>query len=229
MKKPIKFISFDGQDGCGKSTALQNQLMRLEGLGFAIHKTSLLGGDKTCDFQMACRKVLLHDKFPSDSVELEESLFALTDLEGYKMAEQFLKKNPNGIVLKDRNLASHLCYALAKGMTLEQITECHKDVIHKEKILNQDYGTLNLIFIADNVSWPIERIKKRSIESGEPIVERLENIDNQLRVMEFFRQVKDYSIFQGLNFEVIELSEDDAILDVKAKVEKVLEKYELRG
>jgi thymidylate kinase len=228
-KKKIRFISFDGQDGVGKSSALQHLYMNLEQKNIKVHKTSLLGGDKTCDFQLACRKVLLHDKFPSDSVELEENLFALTDLEGYKMAETFLTETSNSVVLKDRNLASHVCYALSKGMTLNQVTNCHRKIIHKEKILNQNFGTLNLILIADNVKWPLERIKKRAKDFGEPIVERLENQENQERVMEFFKNVKNYNIFEGLNFEIIEIAEEDTIQVVQAKVQNALEKYEIVG
>jgi|GEM_PF-4905852 len=226
-KKSIKFVSFDGSDGLGKSTQLNQLKMALQAKGANIHSTRLLGGDKTDDYQLALRTVLLHDKFPVDSVELEEQLFALTDLEGIKIARKFLEDNPNGVVLKDRAIASHLVYALAKGMTLEQITECHAKVIHAEEILNQDFGVLNIVMVPDDVKWPLERIRKRAETTGEPIVERLENLDNQERVISFLKQLKDYDVLRNLTMEVVEVSEDDSILEVQEKVAKVLEKYDI--
>jgi len=226
-KKSIRMITVSGSDGCGKSTQLNILKMTLEAKGAITHNTRLLGGDKTDDFQLALRTVLLHDKFPSNSVELEEQLFAMTDLEGIKIARKFLENTPNGIVLKDRGACDHLVYALAKGMTLDALEKCHADVIKAEEIINQDFGALNLILVPDNVSWPLERIKKRALTTGEPIVERLENLENQERVIAFLQQVQNYDILRNLNFEVIILSEDDSILDVKAKVEEVLKKYDI--
>ena len=66
MKKSIKAIVVEGADGLGKSTQLNRIKMKLESQGVNTHSTRLLGGDKTCDFQLALREVLLHDKFPKD-------------------------------------------------------------------------------------------------------------------------------------------------------------------
>ena len=226
-KKTVRMVTVDGSDGLGKTTQLTQLKMALKSAGANIHDTRLLGGDKTDDYQLALRTVLLHDKFPKDSVELEEQLFALTDLEGIKIARKFLETDSSGVVLKDRGLASHLVYALAKGMTLEQVAEVHKNVIKEEELINQDFGVLNIIMVPDAVAWPLERIRKRAETTGEPIVERLENLDNQERVINFLKQVKNYDILRNLNVEVVEVFEDDSILEVKAKVSKVLENYDI--
>jgi len=226
-KKSVRMITVDGSDGLGKTTQLTQLKMALQGKGATIHDTRLLGGDKKDDYQLALRTVLLHDKFPKDSVELEEMLFAMTDLEGIKVARTFLETEGNGVVLKDRGLASHLVYALAKGMSLEQISKVHESVIKAEELINQDFGALNIIMVPDAVQWPLERIKKRAITTGEPIVERLENLENQERVITALKQVEHYDILRNLNIEVITVSESDSILEVKDKVDKVLENYDI--
>jgi len=226
-RKKIKFVTVDGSDGLGKTTQLTQLKMLLKNGGLNIHDTRLLGGDKTDDFQLALRTVLLHDKFPSDSVELEEQLFAMTDLEGIKIAKKFLEDNEDAFILKDRGICSHLVYALAKGMTLEALIECHKDVIKEEELLNDKYGVLNIVMVPDAVEWPLDRIRKRAETTGEPIVERLENIDNQERVINFLKQIENYDILRNLTIEVIEVSEIDSIQDVQKKVNSVLEKYDI--
>jgi len=203
--------------------------MKLENAGIPVHNTRLLGGTKECDFQMACRKVLLHDKFPRNSVELEEQLFSLTDMEGIRQMRAFLDEEPRGIALKDRGLASHVVYALAKGMNMGQLTECHREVIQAEREINQEHGMLNIIMVPNEAGFPIERIKKRAESTGEEIVERLENVDNQIRVIEALKSFKDYDIVQDMTIELIEIAEEDSIQAVQAKVQGVLGKYEIAG
>lgn len=228
-KKKIRVVCFDGSDGLGKTTQLMLLKKKLENSRVSIHNTRLLGGTKECDFQMACRKVLLHKKFPNNSVELEEQLFALTDGEGIKQMRSFLEEQSEGVALKDRGLASHIVYALAKGMTLKALSLCHKDVIQAEREINSQYGMLNIIMVPDEPGFPIERIRKRSKDTGEEIVERLENIENQIRVIQGLREFKNYDIVQDMTIEVIEISESDTIQDVQLKVDKVLENYEILG
>jgi len=224
MKK-IRMITVDAQDGLGKTTLINN-LKKL----FAnrpIHSTRLLGGSGEDDFQLALRKVLLHPKFPINSVELEEQLFALTDVEGIREAGRFLASTPGGIVLKDRALASHVCYALAKFMTVHQIERCHEQVIYEEKKLSKEYGSLNIILAATETDFVIDRIRKRAALTGEPIVERLENEQVQWSVMNAMRSFPDHVLAQGLEYRLLEVAPQDSIQDVFAKAKAILDNYEI--
>jgi thymidylate kinase len=225
MKKPVKMISFDGPDALGKTTQLTLLKKSLEGR--PLHLTRLLGGDGTDDYQLALRKVLLHPKFPKNSVELEEQMFALTDLEGIKVARKFLDENPTGVVLKDRAIFSHVAYAAAKGMPLNKIVECHAEVIRQEQEINHAYGALNIVFKPDSVDWLFTRLAKRAAETGTAIVDRLENRATQEAVVQMSGLIANLMPLQGLQFEVVEVSESDSIQEVHAKVLNVLEKYEI--
>lgn len=226
QNRKIKMISFDGPDGLGKTTQLNLLKTSLVQNSVAVHSTRLLGGDGEDDYQLALRKVLLHSKFPKDSVELEEQLFALTDLEGIKIAKEFLEAQ-KGLVLKDRAIASHVAYAYAKNMSFDKIERCHSEVIRMEKELNSKHGVLNLLFIPDSVDWLLERISERNKASGTEIVDRLENAATQERVIECLSILPSMKIVEGLSFETILVSKNDNIQDVAAKVNYVIGKYSL--
>jgi len=228
MKK-IRYICADGPDGCGKTSQVNLLTKSLNEKGLKIHSTRLLGGDGTDDFQLALRKVLLHSKFPKDSVELEEQLFALTDLEGIKTARENLKEFKGNVVLKDRALMSHVAYALAKGMSMPAIEQCHRDVILAEKDIARRYGALHLIFIPDNVEWLLKRVASRSSKDGTEVVERLENRETQEKVVAAMRQSPFYSFSRDIDFQIIQVQESDSIAAVQAKVNKVLSQYDIGG
>lgn len=212
----------DGQDGLGKTTQLSLLAESLERRGRTLHKTRLLGGDGTDDFQLLLRKLLLHKKFPKDSVELEEQLFAMTDLEGILAAGRFLASNPEGVVLKDRGLASHIAYALAKGMTYGGVCGIHRKVIEAERAMSGLYGVLNLVLVADRSEWLIDRILNRSRQDGTEIVERLENLETQRRVAAALRDLPGRHALDGITFKIIEIEEKDSVDAVRAKIENAI-------
>ena len=225
MKKSVKMISFDGPDGLGKTTQLNLLKNALEGR--PLHLTRLLGGDGTDDYQLAFRKILLHPKFPKNSVEFEEQMFAETDLKGIEAAKAFLESTPGGVVLKDRAIFSHVAYAAAKGMPMNKIVECHREVIRQEQEINRVFGALNIVFKPDSVDWLLDRIAKRTATTGTAVVDRLENRATQEAVVQMSAMIGNLMPLQGLSFEVIEVKESDSIQEVHQKVLSVLENYEI--
>jgi thymidylate kinase len=189
--------------------------------------TRLLGGDGTCDYQLAFRKALLHPKFPKNNVEMEEEMFAETDLAGIKIARNFIEQTPDGLILKDRAIFSHVAYANAKGMPLKAIFECHQEVIRQEQEINQSVGALNIIFRPDTTDWLFTRLAKRAKEQGIEIVDRLENKATQEAVVDMTAHIANLMPLNGLNFEIIEIKEADTIQEVHAKVMEVLAKYDI--
>jgi thymidylate kinase len=225
-KKKVKFLVIDGGDCLGKSTQLNQLIKHFKDMGKNIHLTKQLGGDGTDDYQNALRAILIHDKFPKNNIELEETLFSLADTECAKMAENFMDNNENAMVIRDRGLASHVIYAMAKNMPLEKISHFHADAIQYERSFNAKYGVLNLILVAKDPMLGMKRIQKRVQMEGIKIVERLENAETQARVMDGMRWFKDSTFAQGTNVEVIEIEESDSIMDVKAKIMAVVDRYE---
>jgi thymidylate kinase len=225
MTKTIRYIAFDGPDGLGKTTQLNLLRMRLAERGLGIHNTKLLGGDGTDDYQNAMRKILLHSKFPKNSVELEEQMFALTDLEGISAAKSYLSTEVQGVVLKDRAISSHIAYALAKGMSMQQIEACHRDVILAEKELARKFGAVHIILIPDNVNWLVKRIASRNAVDGTEIVERLENLETQQKVVDAMRAMPLQMVLKGIELETVFVLEGDTIADVQKKVDNALSKY----
>jgi len=221
MKK-IRMIEIDGCDAVGKTTQLNELKKEIKLKGFNIYETRLLGGDKNCEYQNAFRTILLHDKFPKDSVELEEMMFAETDLAGIKDVFEHLNKDSNIFCTKDRALASHVVYALAKGMSIDQVAKVHHEVIRQEQLLNREFGSVHIILIPDSVEWLMKRLQNRFVNEGVEIVERLESVAVQERVVAGLKMFKDMQFANGLNIEIIEIAEKDTILDVKSKIMKVI-------
>ena len=213
-----RFVTLDGQDSVGKTTQI-GLLERMYGLlGMPVHSTRLLGGDGTDDFQLTIRRLLLHKKFPRDSAEVEEALFAMSDLEGIRAACEFLTKTPKGVVVKDRGLPSHICYAIGKGMGIGDISRVHRGVILAERELTDTYGAVSVVLVADRPEWLIDRVLARSKSDGVEVVERLENLGMQRRVGDALRALPGMEIVRGLSIRVVEVAEGDSIQDIQSKI-----------
>ena len=209
--KNIRIINFDAQDAVGKTTQLNLLHKKLIESKTNVYSTRLLGGDGTCSFQLAMRTALLHSKFPKDSVELEELMFNLTDAEGIKEMENFLIKNPKSLALKDRSLFSHIAYSVAKGLSMDKTLQLHENLVHKEKVLNHQFGSVNILFRPDSNEWVKQRLLSRNKNQDVEIVDRLENDTTQEKVWEMVNYLPNHVSMQGINFEIIPLFEKDSI------------------
>jgi thymidylate kinase len=225
-KKKIKYLGIGSLDGTGKTTACNLIAKKLKEAGKNVHQTKLLGGDGKDDFQNALRTILLHKKFPKDYI-LEEKLFALSDLEGMKIAHEFLDKNQDSFVIKDRALPDHWAYGSNKIPDLNVLSELYQGLMREELDINRKHGVLNLILLPDEPSWPLKRVYERNKKDGTEVIERLENVDMQLHVYNFLRQMPNNIMFQGFNFETIILKEEDNIAEVQRKIWAVLDKYDI--
>lgn len=179
MKKALpRFITFEGSDGCGKTTQLQLLANRLRERGEVITQTKALGGTGTDFMQNALRSVLLDPNFPGDDVESEERLFAIADTRNLKAMQKVLSSTKS-IVLQDRGQLSHVVYCVAKGMTFEEISE-YQDFMHRRyRDVANTYGTLNVVLLAESERMVMERV----ISRGQTVTPRLENLVMQKAVL----------------------------------------------
>lgn len=222
-----RYIVFDGADGCGKTTQLEKLKEILIKQAVSVYHTRALGGDGSCEFQQGIRKVLLNKKFPADQVDLmfEEQLFSMADNEGVKDAISFLDKNPQGVVLKDRGLASHVVYSQARGMHNEQIGRVHGRLFNTEREINRSHGAIHLLFVPSNIQFTMARIAARAAATGTEVVERLENPIFQKKVTDGMTSFFLSPFAAHLTFETIMVNEDDTIEMVGEKVKKALRNY----
>lgn len=225
-RKP-RYIVFDGADGCGKSTQLEKLKKYLQDQSVTVYHTRALGGDGTCQFQQSIRKVLLDKKFPADQVDLvfEEKLFSMADNEGVRDAIKFLDENKDGVVLKDRGLASHVVYSQARGMVNEQISAVHSRLFNTEKEISRHHGALHLVFVPSDVKFTMERIAARAAATGAEVVERLENPVFQKKVMDGMGSFFLSPFSAHFTVETIVVSKEDTIEVVGEKVLKALKNY----
>lgn len=219
-----RFVCIEGLDGLGKTTQINLLKSTLEQKGWGVHSTRALGGDGSDDFQMNIRKIILSNKFPKENAILEEELFALADKTGTELALSYLQNNEKGIVLKDRGLISHLCYAAAKDLDMVKIRDIFSPQAKLEAQIEVDYGCHYLVMVPDEISWLQDRIKTRNIQSGVEIIERLENENFQKKVLDqILTAVKRHGIQTTLpvghiKFSLIEVGQTDSPDKVLSKV-----------
>lgn len=221
----VRHIVLEGTDGVGKTTMLNLLSEYLAGQGYNIHKTKGLGGDGKDEFQNAMRTVLLHNKFPKDNIILEETLFALSDLAGIEISNNSLISNEKTIVLKDRGPASHHVYAIARGMSEEEVYAVHRKVFEAETRIAERYGALHIILVPQDVEAALNRVKERQKALGQPVTERLENLEMQLKVDKGMRAFARSDLGDTLNVALVEVSTKDTIEQVFEKVRSLVDAH----
>jgi len=191
------FITFEGIDGCGKSTQLEKLKEYLENKGYDTIKTLEPGGSK---LGQSLRQILLHyDGFVSDRAEL---FMYLADR--CQHIDEIVEKNiKKGImVLCDRHIDSTVAYqGYGRGQDIKKI-EFLNDIATKNK-----KPDLTFLFDIDvelgqkRVGKNKDRLEKESLDFHSRVKEgylnlaklepqRIKVIDGSKTIEEVFQEVK---------------------------------------
>ncbi|MCD6568605.1 dTMP kinase [bacterium] len=151
MKKG-KLIVFEGIDGCGKSTILQEVKEALRSLGFPVVSTREPGGTN-CPVAEEIRKILLYSPEPLYP-ETEMLLFAASRAQH---TQKFIlpKLQEGYIVLSDRYLWSSLAYqGVGRKLGIELVR-----IINTPAVKEVSPDIIFLFDVPASVAW--KRTKKR--------------------------------------------------------------------
>ncbi len=117
-----KFISFEGIEGSGKSTQVNNFISYLENDGLQVHLFREPGGTI---FGEQLRKAILDGNEPLPPIS-EAYLFASSRAQLLKQKVLPLLEQENNVVILDRYIDSSLAYqGIARGLGIEKILEIH--------------------------------------------------------------------------------------------------------
>lgn len=197
MKNRGMFITFEGIDGCGKSTQLENLKKYLEEKNYEVISTLEPGGSK---LGQQLRQILLHyDGFVSDVAEL---FLYLADRSQH--VEEIVQKNveKGAIVLCDRHIDSTVAYqGYGRKQDIEKI-EFLNNIATKNK-----KPDLTFLFDVDveigqkRVGKEKDRLEKESLDFHKRVKEgylkiaqnepdRVKVINANMTIEEVFKEVK---------------------------------------
>lgn len=197
MKNRGMFITFEGIDGCGKSTQLENLKKYLEEKNYEVISTLEPGGSK---LGQQLRQILLHyDGFVSDVAEL---FLYLADRSQH--VEEIVQKNveKGTIVLCDRHIDSTVAYqGYGRKQDIEKI-EFLNNIATKNK-----KPDLTFLFDVDveigqkRVGKEKDRLEKESLDFHKRVKEgylkiaqnepdRVKVINANMTIEEVFKEVK---------------------------------------
>lgn len=160
MEQKPMFITFEGVDGCGKSTQLRFLAEYLEGLGLEVVRTREPGGSLVAE---KIRSLLLDKENMEMAAETEALLYAASRRE--HLGKVILPGlNSGKIVLCDRYVFSSYAYqGYGRELGLEKVEEINKHAID---------GILpDLTFL---ISLPYEEAMKRMLRDNKDL-DRLES------------------------------------------------------
>lgn len=158
------FITFEGVEGCGKSTQVRLLTESLQKAGMGVHVTREPGGTRIGEY---IRAILLDTTNTAMCKETEVLLYAASRAQ--HVSEVIRPKLAAGlIVISDRYADATAAYqGAARGFTLAQLQSLHT-------LATQDLQPHLTIVLDVPVAEGLARVLQRAIESGARAYDRLE-------------------------------------------------------
>lgn len=118
----------------------------------------------------------------------------------------------DSLILRENSVLS-LCYDRFKTFEgVPHVEELYRDILDKERKINWKYGSVHFFLVPTTTS-----VISGRFDDGEPYY--LANLVN------FFKNINQYSLAQGLDIRIITFDEYDFIFDIADKIIKELEDY----
>jgi thymidylate kinase len=133
----------------------------------------------------------------------------------------FLKENPDGIVVNDGSIARMIVIDLSSNLSVLEIEDKYKEILHDYQRTDHQYGVLNILLIIDDISVCNERILRRDRLWGRDS-KGLEDPDKELSLMNGMKIFDNHVLSKNLKFQVVETYHSDSILDVHQLILDVL-------
>ena len=129
-----------------------------------------------------------------------------------KLQNILLQDNFNSVILKENSVLSLFQNHVKKGLGLNLVEPNHLELLRKEQNINHVYGCVYFFLIPESADFTADRFKQ--IPDDYAI----------LNSYNFFKNIHNYSIFQGLDIHLITFYKDDKIFDIRDKILQILEK-----
>lgn len=162
---PGLFITFEGGEGCGKSTQIKRLATRLEELGKKVHQTREPGGTKLGE---AIRNLLQHD--PAGEGMCPEAELLLFTAARSQLTRELIKPalSNEEIVLCDRFMDSTTVYqGVARAIDSEQVATINQfavgDVTPDLTILLDLTPEVGMQRVRDRSNGELDRIEKEDM------------------------------------------------------------------
>lgn len=135
-----------------------------------------------------------------------------TDDNKLKLQSILLEDNINSVVLKENSVLSLFQDDLKKGISIISLGDNYRELLRKEREINHIYGSVHFFLMPENMRIPAERLRE------------LPDFPGILDSYNFFKNISNYSVSQGLDIKLVYFDENDRILDIKDKILRIIER-----
>lgn len=136
--------------------------------------------------------------------------------------EQFLKDNPNGLVLNDGTIARAIVIHLSTGTPYQAIEELYKDDLHRLQVIEHQFGMVNVLLIPENLDTMDIRIKRRQELMEQEVVGVVDKVlQNTLK--NGFEMFDNSVLSRNLKFQTLQVDDDESIMAVHKNIVSLLE------
>ena len=131
--------------------------------------------------------------------------------------EDFLKENPDGIVINDGTIANTIVQQLSTGNRWQDIENRHKDHLFHLECLNHTHGTANILLVPDNLETCDARLRRRQ-ELFEQEVVGVGDTILQQTLMNGLMNFDNSVLSRNLKFHVLKVYDNESIMQVHKNI-----------
>jgi len=172
---------------------------------------------------------LLSQQFIQLGYKIE--IFKFSDVQ--KASEQthkiqdLLGNNDKIMIINDGSFAKSIANDMLNGYSRNRLEEKYKDILHQYECLNHEYRLLNIILLPVDAKIGQKRLVKYAEVSGKKY-KMVKDLNRQRDMLNILSELNNHVISRSIEFEIVDIDEDDKILDINDMIWELLEKFDVK-
>jgi hypothetical protein len=172
--------------------------------------------------------VIFHNLLKSNNIPHKVISFKEVDgtdftAQQLKKISEYLKEEPDGVVLCDGSIAIDIVDDIVSNMYRSDLWTKHKDNIQAYESLNNQYNFVNVLLTPNDLDICDRRLKKKADMSGEEKVE-LNNKERLRLIINGLRQFDHSMLTCNVKFNNLNLDGHESIMDVHDQISEIIMK-----
>jgi len=136
---------------------------------------------------------------------------------------EYLRENPESIALCDGSMATDIADDMANNMLQDDIWDKHQSNLQRYAAMSSEFNIVNILLTPTDFDMCQKRLDKRcNVFGGEEV--NIENVEHLKRTSAILKRFDDSILTTNISFHNIEVSPDDSMLDVHAKIKEIVKK-----
>ena len=137
--------------------------------------------------------------------------------------DEFLIKNPNGIVINEGSIARMIANDMSNNLPKDEIYDKYRKLLSKYEVMDHKYKNANVLLLLEDLAECNRRLKKQAELLKQSFGSTLFLEFTEVNILKLMKIFDNQTLVQNIKFESVYVKSTDSILKIRDRLIKLFD------